>query len=80
MKENKNKNKDRKEHGGDGCYSESMRAKCFCFAFKLRFLHLIYRVSLILKSNLELALSIILYRRELYWSKHLGVDCRCLKI
>ena len=57
MKENKNKNKDRKEHGGDGCYSESMRAKCFCFAFKLRFLHLIYRVSLILKSNLELALS-----------------------
>ena len=30
-------------------------------------------------SNLELALSIILTGRELYESKHVAVECRCLK-
>ena len=48
-------------------------------AFKLGFLHLICKVSLIFKSNLELALSIILKQRELYESKHVVVECRCLK-
>ena len=33
-----------------------------------------------LKSNLELALSIVLKQRELYESKHVVVECRCLKI
>ena len=36
--------------------------------------------SLIFKWNLELALSIILKERELYESKHVVVECRCLKI
>ena len=41
-------------------YSERVRATSFCCAFKLGFLQLICKASLILKSNLELALSIIL--------------------
>ena len=44
-------------------YSERVRAKWLCFAFKLGFLQLICKVSLIFKSNLELALSIILKQR-----------------
>ena len=47
-------------------YSERMRAKWFCCAFKLGFLQLICKTSLIFKSNLELALSIILKERESY--------------
>ena len=39
-------------------YSERVRAKWFCFSFKLGFLQLTCKASLILKSNLELALSI----------------------
>ena len=36
-------------------YSERVRAKWFCCAFKLGFLQLICRVSLIFKSNLEVS-------------------------
>ena len=57
-----------------------VRAKSFCCAFKLGFLQLICKASLIFKSNLELALSIILKQRELYESKHVVVGCRCLSI
>ena len=42
---------------GDKSYSERVRAKWFCCAFKLGFLQLICKASLIFKSNLELALS-----------------------
>ena len=56
-------------------YSERVRAKLFCCAFKL-----ICKASLIFKPNLELTLSIILKQRELYESKHITVECRCLKI
>ena len=48
--------------------------------FIVRFLQLICKASLIFKSNLELALSIILKERELCESKHVAVECRCLKI
>ena len=64
---------------GERSYSESVRAKWFCCAFKLGFLQLICKASLIFKSNSELALSIILKQRELYESKHVVVECRCLK-
>ena len=64
---------------GDGSCNERVAAKWFC-AFKLDFLQLICKASLIFKSNLELALSIILKQRELYESKHVAVECRCLKI
>ena len=64
----------------DKSYSERVRAKWFCCAFKLGFLQLICKASLIFKSNLELALSVILKERELYESKHVAVKCRCLKI
>ena len=55
---------------GNRSYSERVRAKWFCCAFKLGFLQLIW----------ELALSIILKQRELYESKHVVVECRCLKV
>ena len=57
------KKKKRKQQMGDASYSESVRAKWFCCAFKLGFLQLICKASLIFKSNLELALSIILKER-----------------
>ena len=50
------------------------------FLVHLSFLKLICKSCLIFKSNLELALSIILKQRELYESKHVAVECRCLKI
>ena len=49
-------------------------------AFKLGFLQLICKTSLIFKSNLEVALSTILKQRELYESKNVAVECRCLTI
>ena len=64
---------------GDRSYSERVRAKGFCCAFELGFLQLICKASLIFKSNFELALSIILKQRELFESKHVAVECRCLK-
>ena len=77
----KEKRKKKKEPGeGDGSYSERMRDKWFCWAFKLGFFQLICKVSLLFKSNLELALSIILKERELYDSKHVAVECWCLKM
>ena len=48
-----------KRSNGDRSYSEMVRATWFCCAFKLDFLQLICKASLIFKSNLELALSII---------------------
>ena len=58
--EEKKKKKERKEQRGDGSYSEWVRTKRFCYVFKLGFLQLICKAFLIFKSNLELALSIIL--------------------
>ena len=73
-------NKGRKEKG-DRSYGERVRAKWFCCAFKLGFLQLIIcKASSIFKSNLELALSIILKQRELYDSKYNAVESRCLTI
>ena len=74
------KNKDRKTQRSGASYSESVRAKWFCCAFKLGFVQLLCKASLIFKSYLELALSIILKERELCESKHIMVECRCLKI
>ena len=65
---------------GDRSYSERVRAKSFCCAFKLDFLQLICKASLMFKSNFELTLSIILKQRELHESKHVAVECRCLEI
>ena len=66
-KEKQTKTERRKENRS---YSERVRAKWFCCAFKLGFLQLIRKASLIFKLNLELALSIILKQIELYESKH----------
>ena len=65
-KQNKTNKQRQKGTRGDRSYSERVRAKCFCCAFKLAFLRLICKASLIFKSNLELALSITLKQRELY--------------
>ena len=74
------KNKDRKKQRSSASYSESVRAKWFCCEFKLDFVQLKCKASLIFKSNLEFALSIILKEKELYKSEHVVVECRCLKI
>ena len=65
---------------GNRSYNERVRAKWFCWAFKLGFLQLICKASLIFRSNLELVLSIILKQRELYESKLVAAECRFLKI
>ena len=52
--------KEKNKQGGDISNSESVRAKSFLCAFSLDFLQLTCKASLIFKSNLELALSIIL--------------------
>ena len=77
IKEKQTKTERRK---GNRSYRERGRAKWFCCAIKLGFLQLICKASLFFKSNLELALSIILKQKELYVSKHVVVECRCLKI
>ena len=75
------KNKQRQKRvRGNRSYSERVRAKWFCCAFKLGFLQLICKASLIFKWNIELGLSIILKQREFHESKHVAVECRCLKI
>ena len=80
MKEKHKRKQRQKRTRKDRSYSERVRAKLFCCAFKLGFLQLICKASLIFKSNLELALSVVLKQRELYESKHIAVECRCLKI
>ena len=55
----KAKNRDRKKPRSVASYSESVRAKWFCCAFKLSFVQLICKASLIFKLNLQLALSIM---------------------
>ena len=57
-KANKQTKNDRKEQAGDGSYSERVRAKWFCCAFKLGFLHLICKASVVFRSSLEFVLSI----------------------
>ena len=80
-KNNKEKaNKDRKEQGRERSYIERVRAKWFSCEFKLGFIQKICKDSIISKSNLELALSIIFKQRELNEPKHVAVECRCLKI
>ena len=68
-----------KKNKWEGRYSERVRVK-FYRAFKLSFPQLTCKASLIFKSNLELALSIISEERELYELKHVAVECRCPKI
>ena len=58
---------------GNRSYREIARVKWFCCAFNLGFPQLICKASLIFKSNLELALSIILKQRGLYESEHVAV-------
>ena len=65
---------------GNRSYSERIIVKWFCYAFKLSFIQLICKTSLIFKSNLELALSIFSKQRKLYQPKHVAVECRFLKI
>ena len=85
MKENckkptKEKQTKAKRSNGNSRYSKRVRAKLFCCAFKLGVLQLICQASLNFKSNLELALLIILKQWKLYESKYAAVECRCLKI
>ena len=75
----KNKqNKDTKKQRSGTSYSESVRAKWFCCVFKLGFVQLICKASLIFKSNLELALSIILILLYQLFLKMLYQYCKGL--
>ena len=76
-KEKRKKNKEKKKQRIGASYRESVRAKWLCCAFKLGFGQLICKASLIFKSKLELALSIILKERESYESNQVVVECRC---
>ena len=78
-KNNRKQTKTEKKQSETEAIVKGVRAEWFCCAFKLGFLQLICKAFLIFKSNLELALSIILKQRELYESKHVVVECRCLK-
>ena len=82
VKDNKNNRwmRNAKTKKGEGSYRERVRDMWFCWAFKLGFFQLICKASLIFKSNLELVLSIILKERESHGSKHVAVECRCLKM
>ena len=62
---------------GDRNCRERVTAKWLFCVFKSGYFRLIRKAFLIFKSNLELALSIILKQRELYESKHLAVEWRC---
>ena len=59
-KKNNNKQREKRTRGGQRL---RVRVKWFCCIFKLGFLQLICKASLIFKSNLELALSIIKTKR-----------------
>ena len=74
----KKTNEDRKEQRGTEAIVKGWELNDF--VVYLGFLQLICKAFLIFKSNLELALSIILKQRELYKAKHVVVECRCLKI
>ena len=80
MQKTKEKQAKAERSKGNRGYSERVRAKWFCCEFTLSFLQLIYKASLIFKSNLVFALSIISKQRELYESKHVSEERRCLKI
>ena len=82
QKTNKQTNKQKtktEKNKGDISYSEKVTAKLLCCVLKLGFLQVICQASLIFKSNLELALWIILKQRELYQSKLVAVECKNVK-
>ena len=57
-------NKDRKKRRKKEIKEERGGARWFCCAFKLGFLQLMCKASLVFKSNLELVLSITLKERQ----------------
>ena len=78
-KKEKKKNKDRKEQRDDASFNKRVRAKWFCCTFKVGFLQLICKDSLVFKSNLEVALSTlsITLKKKIYTSQsmlRLSVD------
>ena len=79
VKDEREGKRSRKQQGRTETILKGWELNDFVVHLSQRF-QLICKVSLILKSNLDLALSIILKQRELYESKHVAVECRCLKI
>ena len=71
--------KDRKGVGETEAVVKGWQLNDFVVHLKLRFLQSIWKACLTFKSNLELALSVILKQRELYESNHVAMECRCLK-
>ena len=71
QKTTKEKQTKAKRSKGNRSYRERLSDK--------QYVKLICKAYLIFMSNLVLALSIILKQRELYESKHVSEECRCLK-
>ena len=76
----KHKKEKEKKNKVEGSYNERVTDKSFGWAFKLGFIQVICKTCLIFKSDLELFWSTVLKERELYESKHVAMECRCLKI
>ena len=53
----------------DASYSESVKAKYFCCAFKLDFLELICKASLIFKSNFRVSFINYFKTKRIIWVK-----------
>ena len=58
-----------KGHRSDASSSGSVRAKCFCCAFKLGFLELICKASLIFKSNFRVSFINYFKTKRIIWVK-----------
>ena len=69
MKNKRKKKQNKKGQRSDASYSESVRAKCFCCAFKLGFLELICKASLIFKSNFRVSLINYFKTKRIIWVK-----------
>ena len=73
------KNRDRKEQRDDASFNKRVRVKWFFCTFKIGFLQLICKDSLVFKSNLKVALSTlsITFKKKIYTSQSMlrwGVD------
>ena len=79
-KTKKKQQQQQKHSKGTEAIAKVWETNDFFLDLKLGFVELICKAFLIFKSNLELALSIILKKREFYELKHVAVECRYLKI
>ena len=69
MKEEPRKKTKTEKKEGDKSYSDRARAKWFCSVFKLGFLQLICKASLIFKSDFRFSFTNYFKRKKFIWVK-----------